>query len=269
LEKKERMIKRFINLVKSWFGHAIETLESPTLLLQQAQEDMQKLHRENRERAVRAITAKNNLQQQVSEMERKVNDLGAKAELALKRGQRDIALQLLKEKQSYQGSLDGLQSSLQQAIETSEAVKEHIRREGDKIREKMAQATALKVEWENARIQQEIAKQLDGLESIDGMDTNFERARTKIKNTMSEASARQELNKTNVSAKLLALEDIEHNANAEQELAQMEAKLGLGVASPAMTPVVIAGESDLERQLAELEAKVGTNSNTLVASGRG
>jgi phage shock protein A len=249
------MIKRFINLVKSWFGFAIETLENPTLLLQQAQEDMQKLHRENRERAVRAITAKNNLQQQVSEMERKVNDLGAKAELALKRGQRDIALQLLKEKQSYQGSLDGMQSSLQQAIETSEAVKEHIRREGDKIREKMAQATALKVEWENAKIQQEIAKQLDNLESIDGTDSNFERARTKIK--------------TNVSSKLLALEDIEQNANAEQELAQMEAKLGMGVASPAMTPVVIAGESDLERQLAELEAKVGANNNTLVASGRG
>jgi phage shock protein A len=257
LEKIERMFKRFINLVKSWFGFAIESLENPELLLQQAQEDMHKLHQENRERAVKAITAKNNLQQQVGDMERKVNDLQAKAELALKRGQRDIALQLLKEKQSYQGSLDGLQSSLQQAIETSEAVKEHIRREEEKIREKTAQALALKAQWQNAKIQQEIAKQLDGLESIDGMDTNFARAQAKIKNTMSEASARQELNKTNVSAKLSELEDIEHNANAEQELAALEAKLGLGAAPSTVSTPITAAESDLEQQLAALEAKVG------------
>ena len=251
------MFRRFINLIKSWFGYAVGELENPELLLQQAQEDMHKMHQENRERAVKAITAKNNLQQQVNDMERKVNDLSTKAELALKRGQRDIALQLLKEKQSYQGSLEGLQTSLQQAIETSEAVKEHIRREEEKIREKTAQSLALKAQWQNAKIQQEISKQLEGLESIDGMDSNFARAQQKIKNTMSEANARQELNKTNVSSKLSELEDIEHNANAESELAQLEAKLGLSSAPITVSTPIVAADSDLERQLAELEAKVG------------
>jgi phage shock protein A len=251
------MFKRFINLIRSWFGFAVEQLENPELLLQQAQEDMHKMHQENRERAVKAITAKNNLQQQVNDMERKVVDLQTKAELALKRGQRDIALQLLKEKQSYQGSLEGLQTSLQQAIETSEAVKEHIRREEEKIREKTAQALALKAQWENAKIQQEIAKQFENMESIDGLSSSFGIAEQKIKTAMSEANARQELNKTNVSSKLSELEDIEHNANAENELAQLEAKMGLTSATTTVTTPVAAGDSDLERQLAELEAKVG------------
>lgn len=96
------MFKRLINLIKSWFGAGLDTLENPDLLLQQAQEEMRAVHQKNRERAVQAITQKNNLQQMVDDTQKKVDMLQSKAELALKRGDRDLALQLLKEKQSYE-----------------------------------------------------------------------------------------------------------------------------------------------------------------------
>ena len=94
------MFKRLLNVIKSWLGFGIDKLENPELLLQQAQEEMKAAAARNRERAVQAITQKNNLQQMVDDLQKTVDNLQAKAELSLKRGDRDLALQLLKEKRS-------------------------------------------------------------------------------------------------------------------------------------------------------------------------
>jgi len=84
------MFKRLWSIIKSWFGAGLDKIEDPELLLQQAQEEMRAMHAKNRERAVQAITQKNNLQQMVNDTQKTVDNLQAKAELALKRGDRDL-----------------------------------------------------------------------------------------------------------------------------------------------------------------------------------
>lgn len=252
------MLKRLINLIKSWFGAGIEQLENPELLLQQAQEEMRALHAKNRERAVQAITQKNNLQQMVDDLQRRVDNLQGKAELALKRGDRDLALQLLKEKQGYEVSLQQTRASLEQAIETSEAVKQAIKRQEEQIRQKTAEALALKAQWKNSQIQIAMSKALDGMQGIDDTDAAFSRAQAKIKNATSEMQARSELAKGRVESRLQELEVAEGDIAAENELAALESKLGIGSTPVAQTTrPVTAADSDIERQLAELEAKVG------------
>ena len=152
------MLKRFWNYVKALLSGGLDTLENPDILLEQAQREMQEVHARNRERAVQAITQKNNLQQMVDDLQKKTNTLQAKAELALKRGDKDLALQLLKEKQSYTTSLETTQASLVQAIETSEQVKVAIKREEERIRQKTAEALSMKAQWKNAQIQNAINK---------------------------------------------------------------------------------------------------------------
>ena len=93
-------------------GKGLDGLESPDILLEQAQVEMREVQARNRQRAVEAVTAKNNLQQSVNDMQARVTNLGNKAELALKRGDRDLALQLLKEKQSYDMSLQSMNVQL-------------------------------------------------------------------------------------------------------------------------------------------------------------
>lgn len=250
------MFKRLITLIKGWFGIGLDKLENPDILLDQAKRDMEEIHARNRERAVQAITQKNNLQQMVDDLQKKVDNLQAKAELALKRGDRDIALQLLKEKQGYEVSLTTTKASLEKAIETAEVVKQHIQREQEEIRKKTAETLALKSQWKSAQIQNEIEKQLSGFREMESMDSTFARAQEKIRNATSEANARAELGKTSVEAKLAKLELAETDVAAENELSQLEAKLGLG-STPAPTTVTTTATSDLEQQLAELEAKVG------------
>ncbi len=252
------MLKRLWSYLKALFGSGLDKLEDPDILLSQAQREMTEMHARNRERAVQAITQKNNLQQMVSDTQKRVDNLQAKAELALKRGDRDLALQLLKEKQSYEVSLTTTKASLEQAIEMSESVKTAIKREEEKIRQKTAEALALKAQWKNSQIQIAINKSLDGLGSIEDTTASFDRAQQKIRNATSEAGARAELGKQKVENRMNDLDLAEGNIAAENELAQLEAKLGMGSAPiPQTTTTTTGASSDIERQLAELEAKVG------------
>ncbi|MBC8142843.1 MAG: PspA/IM30 family protein [Armatimonadetes bacterium] len=254
------MLKRFWNYIKALLSGGLDNLENPDILLEQAQREMQEVHARNRERAVQAITQKNNLQQMVDDLQKKTSQLQAKAELALKRGNRDLALQLLKEKESYQTSLTTTQASLEQAIDTSEQVKVAIKREEEKIRQKTAEALAMKAQWKNAQIQVAINKALDGIGTIEDSTQAFGRAQAKIRSAQSEAGARAEMAKTRVENRLADLDVAEADIAAENALADLELKMGMGSTTNVAAPTTVTAttDSDLEAQLRALEQKVGS-----------
>jgi len=252
------MFSRLINLIKSWFGFGLDKLENPDILLDQAKREMHEMHSRNRERAVAAITQKNNLQSMVVELEKQIANLQAKAEFALKKGERDLAVQLLTEKQAIESSLGSTKEALEQAIQTSEQVKEHIKREEEMIRRKTAEALQLKAQWKSAQIQNEMEKALGAMGQFEQAETAFGRAKEKITQSHHESRARAELGKGRVESRLAGLEDIERSAAAEAELAELELKLGLSSAPLPQQTASAAPQTDVERQLAELEAKLGT-----------
>ncbi len=255
------MFKRLFNLFRSWFGFGLDKLENPDILLDQARREMTEMHSRNRERAVQAITQKNNLQHMVEDLQKSVDNLQAKAEFALRRGERDLALQLLKEKQSYEQSLATTRESLATAIETAESVKAHIKQEEEMIRRKTAEALQLKAQWKSAQIQNEIEKQLAGMGQFEDTESAFSRAQEKIKGAISESKARAELGKTRVESRVQQLEATERDLEAEQMLADLEMKMGLS-STPAPTQTATASTTDVEKELAELEAKLGGGSGS-------
>ena len=261
------MFSRIMRYLKGLLGFKLDQLEDPEILLQQAQQEMREAQAKNRERAVQAITQKNNLQALVDQTQKMVNNLQAKAELALKNGDRDLARQLLIEKGQYDGTLESTKVSLQQALETTEAVKTAMRREEERIRAKTAQALSMKAQWKQAQIENSMNKALEGM-SADGTDQAFERAAAKISNARSEGQARTELARESLSGKLAGLGDVQAANNADDELAQMEQRLGLAPkpaatnASAGVAPRTPVTGSDIDRQLQELEARVGGSNGT-------
>lgn len=248
------MFDRIIRYIKGLFGMKLDEWEDPEVLLAQAQQEMQTTHAKNRERAIQAITQKNNLQKQVEDTQKTVDNLQASAEKALKTGDRDLARQLLVEKQQYEGTLVTSQASLQSALESVEAVKVAIRREEEQIRSKTAQALALKAQWKQSQIEISLNKALDGITSA-GTDEAFQRASAKIASSHSESMARSEIAKESLSGRIASVEDASAQANADEELTRMEQKLGLTSASPASAAPATA--TDIDKQLQELEQKVG------------
>jgi len=126
--------------------------DDPDVLLMQALQGMRETQAKNRERAVQAITAKNNLQVSVDQTEKIVNNLRAKADKASLEGNQPLADELRAEKVAYEASLADMTASLASANETVERVKVAIRREEERVRTRTARAMALKAQWKQHQI---------------------------------------------------------------------------------------------------------------------
>ncbi len=262
------MFGRILNYLKALFGMKLDELEDPEVLLAQAQDEMKAAQAKNRERAVQAITQKNNLQAEVDKTTNAMANLDAKAEMALKNGDRDLALQLVREKQALGTNLSSLQASLASAIEMTEQIKTAIRKEEERIRQKTTEAMALKTQWKQAQIETSINKALDGMSSASGTDAAFERAHAKIQSAQSESAARSELAKGRIENRIADLDDKLADSAATDELAQMEQKLGLAPAqstttsiSSTQSTVAAAQASAAEQELAQIQQRIGGGAN--------
>ncbi len=163
-------------------------LDDAETLLQLAQSQMREAQAKNRERAVEAITQKNNLQALADQTRKMVDNLAAKAHKAREDGNLDLERQLSVEQSRYQRSLDRMGTGLQSAIEAAEAVKVAMRREEEIIRSKTAEALSMKALYRQAQIEFEIEKSRLGLTTTKAGEL-FERAQAKIQ----QAQARRDL----------------------------------------------------------------------------
>jgi phage shock protein A len=252
-------MRRLINWFKALFNRMMNRLEDPDMMLDQARREMQETLQANKERAIQAITQRNNLQAMVEDHERKTRDLEAKAVQALKMNNRDLARQLLREKATYETTLESLKQSLAQANETVESVKVAIRRQEEETRKRTADALAMKAQYKQAQIETELSKALDQF-SVEYQFGTFEAAAERIRTARSEASARQELAQATVQGKMTKMEDMALDAAAEEELQALEARLGLAPASDQTTEATPALD-DVDAQLDELEKRLNQGQN--------
>jgi len=270
-------MRRFFNWIKALFNRAMDKVEDPDMMLDQARRDMQAGLIANREKAVQAITQKNRLQGMLDDHRQKASQLESQATMALKQGNRELAAQFMREKINNDAIVAQLQTSYDQASASVEQVKVAIKRQEEEVRKKTAEALAMKAQWKNAQIQNSISKALDGL-TFENQFESFGAAAEKIRMAQSEAAARQEMQGESIQGKIMTMEDKAKDYEAEAALDQLEQRLGMkapaatdttqtvsvsasngqpaapagpGVTDPAVT-------SEAEKQLEELEKRLGS-----------
>jgi phage shock protein A len=256
------MFKRFFRYIRALFMGKLDQWEDPEVILNESLREMRENQVKNRERAVQALTQKNNLQNLVSQEEKLTANLESKAVLALKQGNEELARQLLREKGTHDSTLKQLRESLQQAEQTTEAVKLAIQREEESFRRKTAEALALKANMKQAQIQIEITKALDTFQSDDS-GQSWTRAEERIRNMQSEAQARGEIASTSVNSRLAQLETDQVDVEADKALQDLKVKMGMAPpvvqeTEPAVqaAPAPKVNENEIDQQLAALEQKI-------------
>lgn len=262
-------MKRFFNWLKALFNRAMDKVEDPDIMLDQARRDMQAALVANREKAVQAITQKNRLQGMLVDHKKKSAQLESQASMALKQGNRELAIQFMREKMNNDAVVAQLQGSYDQALATVEQVKVAIKRQEEEVRKKTAEALAMKAQWKNAQIQNSISKALEGL-TFENQFEGFGAVQERIRDAQSEAAARQEMFGTSIQGKVMEMEDKSRDMEAESELEKLEERLGLKQAPAATvgeTQAVSVGTGDApaaaevpvseaEKQLEELEKRL-------------
>lgn len=247
-------MRRFFNWLKALFNGMMNKLEDPDLMLDQARRDMQDTLRANKEKAVQAITQRNNLQAMVDDHERKTAQLEQQAVVALRQGNRDLARQFLREKANYASTLESLKTSLSQANQTVDVVKVAIRRQEEEVRKKTAEALAMKAQYKQAQIETSINKALEGF-TTEAQFGTFEAAAERIRGAKSEAAARQEMMSESIQGKIMQMEDKSFDYAAEEELKQLEQRLGMAAPLPEEAQTT-APTAEVDEQLEELEKRV-------------
>lgn len=247
-------IARFFRWLKALFSRGMDKLEDPELMLDQARRDMQQTLIQNRERAVQAITQRNKLQQMVQDQTARAQQLEKQAEMALKQGNRDLARTFIREKQTIDGSLENLTTSLAQANETVEQVKVAIARQQEDIRKKTSETLALKAQWQQAKIQTSITKAMEGLTFENEFESSFASAKERIKEKMAESQARQEMFGSSIEGKIMNMQDQAMDATADDELKKLEERLGL--AEPQANKTVTPEVASVDTELDELEKRL-------------
>ncbi|MGB9620357.1 MAG: PspA/IM30 family protein [Armatimonadota bacterium] len=253
------MFRRIWRYLRALILGKLDELENPEVLLQEAAREMRENLAANRQRAVTAITQKNNLKALLDEQEKRIATLEAQAEMAVRKGDRDLARRILREKLTFQETVAATRASYEQAVQAAEAVKVAIRRQEEQVRQRTAEALAKRAQWKQAQIQIEIDKALQGL-TFEDESSAWERASEKIRTAQSEAAARAELAQASIQAKIADLQDDTVDAEAEKALQELEQRIG--TAAPAVEQQVQVGQgeptSDVEKELAELESRLGT-----------
>ncbi len=155
------------------------SLLTSEVLLQQAQQQMREAQAKNRERAVQAITMKNNLQALLDQTRKTVDRLTQQAEASTEAG---MAEERLAERDKHQETLAQLEVSLAAATTTTETVKTAMRREEERVRAMTAEALALRAQEKQAQIEIELAKARLAMTTSLATDL-FVQAREKIKQT--------------------------------------------------------------------------------------
>ena len=165
-----------------------ETSESRAdALLRQAQQQLAEAQARNRERAVQAITAKNNLQARVDQTQKLIARQTERLESAEFSEDAASRQGLSAQRDKNLKMLPGLQAALSSAVEVAEAVKNAMRLEEQRIRQLTAEALALGAQEKQARIEIEIARSRLTMTTTLATDL-FTQARKKVEQTWARRS---------------------------------------------------------------------------------
>lgn len=252
----------FGRLVTAWFEKALRFLlgllgvqaeprEDPVTLLRQAQQETGQAQAVNRARGDEVRAQRDELQGLVAQTRRTVDDLQARAEEALRSGNRPLAQDLLTEKQHYLANLTRMQDLLQTTTESMQAVEAALRREEERIRVKAAEALAMKAQWNQSQIELSLNKALNNKvlnsASARSAERSFEGTQAQVSQAQSESAAWREMAEEDPDRRLA-------RSAAAAELSALEQRLGVPT---AQTGRPFSSPTALDRQLQELEARIG------------
>ncbi len=221
------MLKRFFRYIRAMFGSLLGKVEDPEILLEQAKQDMQDNLNRNKQRVIAAITERNRLQMELDKTNKQIAEYDRRAEQAVRVGERELARQMLVEKQLLSTSLATLQQSLDSANSMVQQAKEAIASEERQIRQRTAEILAQKTRWKSAQIQQQLSETLGDLRISDASQ-DVSRATEMIDKAQAQAAATTELATDSVVTKLNKLDDVTARQSAELELQQLEQKVNPG-----------------------------------------
>ena len=220
------MFDRLTTLVKSNINDLISKAENPEKMLNQLIIDMNEQYNEASKEVSSTIADEKRLRKSFEEQEAQAKEWQERAELAVNKGNDELALKALKRKKEHEELMEQYRVQWEGQKEAADQLKSQLRELKNKIEEAKRNRNMLIARAKKAEAQKTIQKTMSGLNDNSAFDA-FDRMSEKVDFIEAEAEAQAELNKA------MAGDDLEsqfaelENEDSEvmDELAKLKAKL--------------------------------------------
>lgn len=216
LDRIGRVIRATLN---SWVSGA----EDPEKILQQAVSDMQDDLVQLRQAVAQAIATQKRTERQQAQAQSTADEWYGRAQLALDKGEDDLAREALTRRKSYLDTANTLKAQLQQQDTVVTQLKDNMRLLESKISEARTKKDMYIARARSAQASQKIQEMI-GQPGTSGAMAAFERMEDRVMNLEAQSEAIGELNSSSLEGRFAALES-GNTDDVDAELAAMKSRM--------------------------------------------
>ncbi len=226
------LLDRLSRLLRANLNAFVSDSEDPIKILDQSVIDMQEDLVKLRQAVAIAIASQKRLENQAAQSKEQIKNWFTRAELALKKGEDDLAREALSRKKTFQESFQSLSSQFESQNGQVEKLKKSLLLLERKIAEARTKKDMLKARAQAAKAQQQIQSAVGDLGSKSAMAA-FERMEDKVEALEASSQAALDLAGEDLESKF---SELEGGDDIEKELETLRSQLKSGVESIALPP---------------------------------
>lgn len=215
------ILDRISTILRANINDLLDKAEDPEKMLEQILRDMESQIAEARSAVASMIAQEKELQADMEENERLTGEWQRKAEMAITRGQDDLAREALKRKNQYQSNAETYRAQWTAQVEMVGKLKGQLRQLESKYQHAFSQKDVLIARRRRAQAQQQVSQTLSGMPRVDAA-AELDRMDRKIRSEESRAAAYEELGNDSLDSQFA---ELERDAGVEDELAALKAKV--------------------------------------------
>ncbi|WCJ41270.1 hypothetical protein M5689_022150 [Euphorbia peplus] len=253
LGTRMNLFDRFARVVKSYANSILSSFEDPEKILDQTVIEMNDDLTKMRQATAQVLASQKRLENKYKAAEQASEDWYRKAQLALQKGEEDLAREALKRRKSYADNAASMKSQLDQQKSVVENLVSNTRLLESKIQEAKSKKDTLKARAQSAKTTTKVNEMLGNVNTSNALSA-FEKMEEKVLTMESEADALGQLATSELDGKFALLEstsvddDLE---NLKKELSGTSKKGEL----PAARTMASFIDPQIEMELNELRQK--------------
>uniref|UniRef100_A0A453G7F4 Membrane-associated 30 kDa protein, chloroplastic n=6 Tax=Aegilops tauschii subsp. strangulata TaxID=200361 RepID=A0A453G7F4_AEGTS len=255
---RSNLFDRLTRVVRSYANAILSSFEDPEKILDQAVLEMNDDLIKMRQATAQVLASQKRLENKYKAAEQADADWYRRAQLALQKGEEDLAREALKRRKSYAENASSLKAQLDQQKSVVENLVSNTRLLESKIAEAKQKKDTLKARAQSAKTATKVSEMLGNV-NTSGALSAFEKMEEKVMTMESQAEALGQLGADDLEGKFAMLE----TTSVDDDLAQMRKELsgrslkgelppGRAAASKSGSPF---RDTEIEKELNELRKK--------------
>ncbi len=212
------ILQRLWRIIRANINSLLQKTEDPEKILEQAVSDMQEDLVKLRQAVAQAIASQKRTERQASQAENTADQWKKRAQLALEKGNEDLAREALTRRQSYQQTADSLKEQLSQQNQVIDKLKSDMRKLESKISEAKNKKDMYIARARSAQATQRVNELMSGVNTGSSLSA-FEQMEDRVNEMEASAEASQQLGQDDLEQQFASLEQ---GGNVDEELNQLK-----------------------------------------------